>query len=106
MALHHAASGEVVRLRSVGDPEAKSIALMRTDSFETLHLIVRQGHAIRDHEFKGSISLQCLEGQANIELPDGIHSLSAGDWLYLQPKEHHAIVAISDTSLLMTVMFD
>ncbi|MFT3968355.1 MAG: cupin [Sphingobium sp.] len=106
MALHHATPGEVVRLKLVSDPEAQSITLMRTASFETMHLVVRAGQSLPEHEFAGSIGLYCVEGDAGITLQGTTHSMTAGDWLYLLPQMRHGITAKADTSLLLTLLFD
>lgn len=106
MALHHATPGEVMRLRSVAESDLKTIALVKTDSFETIQLVVRAGEQIRRHAVAGSMSLYCIEGEAVLELDDGERRLGAGDWLYLGPHAWHAVRCVSDASLLLTILFD
>lgn len=106
MAMHHAEAGEVMKLRSISDTEAKTTALVKTDSFETIHLVVRAGEHIPDHKVGGSMSLYCIEGETVIDTPDGERQLGAGDWLYLGPAMPHAVRGITDASLILTVLFD
>lgn len=106
MALHHAVSGEVIALPPVREAGVKSVALVKTGSFETIHLVVRAGEHIAEHRVGGSLSLYCLEGEAIIDIPEGERRMASGDWLYLDPEVPHAVRASQDTGLLLTVLFD
>ncbi len=106
MALHHADAGEVMKLPSVSDAKTKTAALVKTDSFETIHLVVRADERIPDHKVAGSISLYCVEGSAIIGTDDGERRLTAGHWLYLEPEAPHSVTGVTDASLVLTVFFD
>jgi len=106
MALQHAVSGEVVTLHRITDADAKTVALMKTPSFETVQLVLREGEHIPGHAVAGSLSLYCIAGAAEIALDGGERRLDAGDWLYLEPQARHAVRALTDTSLLLTILFD
>ncbi len=105
MALHHFVSGEVARLGALDDPATATAALARTASFEAIHLVVRAGDSIAPHRVAGSLTLYCIAGHARVG--DGVTAeLRAGDWLFLEPGTPHAVEAITDTSLLLTILFD
>lgn len=106
MALHHAAAGEVMKLQSASNPDAKTKALVKTDSFETIHLVVRAGDHIPDHKVEGSLSIYCIAGEAAIDVQQGERRMGAGDWLYLERGAPHAVRGIADADLLLTVLFD
>lgn len=106
MALHHAIAGEVVRLPSVANPETKTAALVKTDSFETIHLVIRASDQIPNHRVTGSISLFCVEGMVTIETEDGERRMKAGEWLYLEPNEPHSVRGLEDAGLMLTILFD
>ena len=106
MAIHHAAAGEVMKLRSASDPEAKTAAIVKTKSFETILLIVRAGEHIAEHKVAGSMSLYCIAGETAIDTAGGTRHLHAGDWMYLEPGATHAVRGIIDASLILTVLFD
>ncbi len=106
MALHHATPGEVIKLRSVAQSDLKTNALVKTDSFETIQLVVRAGEQIPGHAVAGSMSLYGMEGEVVVELEDGERRLGAGTWLYLEPQARHAVRGINDASLLLTIYFD
>ena len=105
MALHHVRSGEVSHLVGIADPGAKTVALAKTGSFETIHLVVRAGSTIPSHKVDGSMSLYCIEGHVRFE-GDELRELRGGDWLHLAPGTAHELSALVDSSLLLTIMFD
>lgn len=105
MALHHATSGEVLRLAPIEDPKAHTAALTKTSSFEAIHLVVRAGNTLSAHKVDGSMTLFCIQGHITFE---GAHSadMQAGDWIYLEPGAPHSVRAITDSALLLTILFD
>ena len=80
-------------------------ALARTPSFEAIHLVVRTGQSIAPHSVAGSLTLYCIAGHVRIE-SEVSAELQTGDWLFLEPGARHAVKAIADTSLLLTILFD
>ena len=85
MAVHHAGSGEVVDLRPLVDKlhDARTTAIVKSDTFEAVRLIVPAGRQIAPHRVEGEITLLCLEGCVRLGLPDREMKLSAGEWVYL-----------------------
>ena len=107
MALKHAKPGETVDLRPLeeGLATAKTSAIVRTPSFEAVHLIVLAGSEIASHKVSGPITLYCIEGHAKLGLHNGPVDLKAGDWVYLEGDEPHSVRGIEDASLLLTIFF-
>ena len=105
MAMPHCRSGEVARLAAIGDPAAKTVALARTASFEASHLVVHAGQSIPAHQVAGSMTLYCIAGHVRFT-GESPCELQAGDWLFLEPGASHAVQAIADSSLLLTILFD
>ncbi len=108
MALHHAKSGEVVDLQPLGPKlkETKSAAIIKSDHFEAIRLIVRAGAEIPAHKVSGNITLHCLEGRVELELDDTSIDLKANEWVYLDGDETHSVRGIEDSSLLLTILLD
>jgi len=108
MALKHAAPGEVVDLRPLGPrlSAARTHAIVRTSSFEAVRLIVPAGVEIPSHKVPGRITLQCIEGHAQLVLTDETIDLRSGDWIYLDGNEPHSVEGIENTSLLLTILFE
>jgi quercetin dioxygenase-like cupin family protein len=108
MALHHAKPGEVVDLRPLGGglATARTSAIVRTPSFETVRLVLLAGREIPTHKVPGRIMLHCIEGRVQLGLPDATPELRAGEWLYLEGDVPHSVKGIKDASLLLTILFD
>lgn len=107
MALHHAKPGEVIDLRPLGTTlrEAKSTAVIKSDHFEAIRLIVPAGAEIPPHDVAGNITLHCLEGCVELGLNDSPITLKANEWVYLNGGEPHSVKGIEDSSLLLTIFF-
>ena len=104
MAIHHSRSGEISCLASVDDPITRTVALARTPSFEAVHLVMRAGESIPSHHVAGTITLYCVAG--HVRFTGGSPpELWAGDWLFLDPGTPHALEAVTDSSLLLTISF-
>lgn len=105
MALEHAVAGELVRLADIRDSTVQTRALIKTDNFEAIHLVVRSGDKLPLHKVSGSMTLHCLSGQVTFtggKSPD----MRAGDWVYLAPGTPHALEAVEDSAFLLTILFD
>jgi len=108
MALRHAAPSELVDLRPLGPQlsAARTHAIVRTSNFEAVRLIVPAGVEIPSHRVPGRITLQCIEGHAQLGLTDETIDLRAGNWVYLDGNEPHSVKGIEDASLLLTILFE
>lgn len=107
MALKHAEPGEVVSLAPPG-PEresARTAAIVRTDAFEAVRLIIARGTSIPSHKVAGQIMLHCLEGHVVIGLEDRTVGLQANDWVYLDGGAAHSVRAIENSAVLLTILF-
>ncbi|MEI4264051.1 cupin domain-containing protein [Roseovarius sp. D0-M9] len=108
MALKHATPGEPVDLSPLGPQlvTARTHAIVRTSSFEAVRLVVLAGTEIPSHHLPGQITLQCIEGHAQIGLIGETINLRAGDWVYLESGVPHSVKGIQDASLLLTILFE
>jgi len=108
MALHHAKPREVVDLRPLGSKlkDTRSTAIVKSDHFETIRLIVHAGAEIPPHKVSGNITLHCLEGHIELGLDNSSIELKANEWVYLDGEETHSVRGIEDSALLLTILFD
>jgi len=106
MAILHTQAGEVVDVRPLGDslPETKTSALIKSQNFEVIRLVMLAGKEIAEHQAKGEMILQCLEGSVIFSMVNSQVELNAGQMIYLKPGERHAVKAIADSSLLLTLL--
>jgi quercetin dioxygenase-like cupin family protein len=107
MAIHHANAGEVMDLRPLGEALSRSrtTAIVRTNAFEVVRLILHAGVEIDPHRVQGPITLHCLEGRVILGLAEAALELAAGQWVYLDGGARHWVKAIEDSSLLLTILF-
>jgi quercetin dioxygenase-like cupin family protein len=107
MAIHHASPGEVVDLRPLGEAlsRARTTAIVKSEAFEAVRLIVHAGTEIDAHQVPGPIMLHCLEGRVILGLDATSLELSAGQWIYLDGGAKHSVRGIENSSLLLTILF-
>lgn len=105
MAIPHAKPGEVIDVRPLGPKlgDAQTTTLIKTDSIEVIRLVVPVGKEIPTHNVPGEITVQCLEGRVAFQTPDGDREMQGGSLLYLEGSHEHAVRAIDDASLLITI---
>lgn len=71
MAVHHAGSGEVVDLRPLGVKlqDARTTAIVKSDTFEAVRLIVPAGHKIPPHRVEGRSPCFALKDTCGLAIP-------------------------------------
>lgn len=107
MALEHARAGEKVHLGPLGTAlaGARTSAVMKTDRFELVRIVLKAGASIPLHAVDSYVSLQCLEGAVVLDAGESVR-LRPDDWIYLDRREPHALRGLEDSSLLLTIYFD
>jgi quercetin dioxygenase-like cupin family protein len=105
MSITHAKSGEIVTL-PLGPllESGKTTTLVKTDRLEVLRLVVHANKEIASHKARGEITVQCLEGRVAFTAGNKTQQLSAGQLLYLAAGEPHALKALEDSALLVTLL--
>lgn len=110
MALHHASPGEVVDLGLPANSSAQTSdqpgtrAIVKTDRFEAIRLVLASGETIPAHQVASQITLHCLSGAVAVQVVDGTLTLHADQWVFFDENTVHGIDAKTDTMLLMTIM--
>lgn len=105
MALHHAVPGEIIDLRPLGDKlrEAVTSTLLISEHLQVFRLILPKGKDFKEHKVPGEITVQCLEGEVEFTAGGQTQRLGAGQLLYLNGGDPHALKGVEDASLLVTV---
>lgn len=106
MAIPHAKSGEVIDIRPLGPAlaQTKTTTLVKTKTVEIIRLIIPSGKQIPEHRAHGEITVQCLEGRVTFSTGSTKRDLVAGQLLYLAGEEPHALHALEDASVLVTIL--
>lgn len=108
MALPHARPLDVIDLQPLGPRlgEAVTTSLLKEPSLQLIRLVLRAGDGMPEHHVDGAITIHCLEGEAEVGTPERTCTLSAGQLLMIEGGVTHTVRALSDASLLLTIMLD
>lgn len=106
MSIPHAKSGELIDVRPLGKNlrQTNSSTLVRADHLEVFRLVLPAGKSAPEHKAVGAITIQCLEGVAELDVHGRTQLLHAGNMVYLADAEPHAVKALEDASLLVTIL--
>lgn len=105
MAIAHAESGQLIDVRPLAGklPESRTTALFKTDELEVMRLVLMGGKSMPMHSVKGEITVQCLEGEVEFTANGQARGMKAGQLLWLEGNLKHALTALKDASLLVTI---
>jgi quercetin dioxygenase-like cupin family protein len=108
MAIPHARPGNVIDISPLGErlTETQTTTLVKTNSLEVLRLVLPAGKQIDPHAVPGEITVQCLEGKAVFSARGKDRELTPGQMLYLAGGKQHAVRAVEDASLLVTILLN
>jgi quercetin dioxygenase-like cupin family protein len=106
MAIAHANPGDVIDVRPLGDrlSTAQTTTLVRSGKLEIVRLVMPAGKEIAEHKAPGEITVHCLEGRIAFTALGKIQELTAGQLLYLNAGEPHAVKCIENASFLLTIL--
>ena len=106
MAIAHAAPGEIVDVQPLGSRlcEARNVALFKTDELEVIRLVMPAGKSMPSHWVKGEVILHCLEGEISLTAGGKTRPMKAGQLAWLEGGVDHALLAVQDSSLLLTIV--
>ena len=104
MAITHAASGELIDVRPLGAAlrQTSSSTLVRADHLEVFRFVLVAGQTAPDHKASGTITIQCLEGEVELEAHGRTQILRVGNMVYLSDAEPHAVKALEDSARHVT----
>ena len=106
MSVEHARSGDLL---AVHPPEAGrgltgAVALVRDPLMEVMRWVLPADREVLEHLAYGPVTIQCVQGETLLTLHDGERRLASGSVVYLAGGERHALRAVSDSVLLVTMV--
>ena len=106
MAIAHAASGQLVDVQPLGNLlcEARTVALFKSDELEVMRLVMPAGKTMPSHWVKGEVTIHCLEGGVDLTAGGLTQRMKAGQLVWLQGGVDHALTAVQNSSLLVTIV--
>jgi quercetin dioxygenase-like cupin family protein len=105
MALAHAASGDIIDVRPLGAalPGRVTTAFLKSAQMELMHLVLPSGKAMREHRVPGEITVLCIEGLIEFTTAAASRRLAPGQLIHLGAGEAHSLLALADSSALLTI---
>ncbi len=106
MALPHAQAGELMDLRPLGPALAahKTHTLYKSNALELFRLVLPAGKAVPEHRVAGELTVQCLEGHIVFHLGGRATAMRAGELMCVASGAPHALEAVQDSSVLVTLL--
>ncbi|MEP7157321.1 MAG: cupin domain-containing protein [Betaproteobacteria bacterium] len=106
MALHHAASGELINIRPIPGKisSALSRALYKSSHLEVFRMVMEAGKVIPEHQVPGDLTLQCLDGSVEISVNGVTQLMRPGELICVAGGDAHALTAVVDCSVLVTLL--
>ncbi|HMM46677.1 MAG TPA: cupin domain-containing protein [Thiobacillaceae bacterium] len=106
MSIPHAAPGESMDIRPLGAKlhQTTSSTLLREDHLEVFRFVLPAGRVVPEHRASGALTIQCLEGEVELEAYGQRQIFRPGSLVYLGDAEPHTVRALEDSSLLVTLM--
>jgi quercetin dioxygenase-like cupin family protein len=105
MALDHAQPGQSIDIAplAVALRESATHAILKTCALELIRVVLRAGDALPPHNVRGESTLLCIEGAAEVTMNGATCQLRASQLILLPARTQHAVLALEDTSLLLTI---
>ena len=106
MAIPHLASGQVTSVLPLAASlaDAKTTALFKGPNLEVMRMVLSAGKKIAPHHVNGPITIHCLEGEVDVGVENERRILRTGDLLYLAGNVEHDLLALTNASLLVSVV--
>jgi quercetin dioxygenase-like cupin family protein len=77
--------------------------LVKEPDLRIVLMTLKAGGRLEEHDASGPISIQVLEGQVRLRLPERDIEIAAGTLLALEPDIPHDVEAIGDSAFLLTI---
>lgn len=105
MALRHAVSGQPVDVRPLGGRliETESVALVTDEHLLVMRLVLMEGDDLPEHDVRGPVTMQCMEGRVEVVADSVVSLLEAGDMVYLAGGSRRSLRALNDATLLISL---
>ena len=106
MALHHALSGELIDIRPLKSnlKNATTKTLYKSNRLEVFQMVLLANKAMPEHQVTGEITVQCIEGRIEFTTAGTRQLMRAGDLVCLAGGVVHALKAVEDSSVLVTIL--
>jgi quercetin dioxygenase-like cupin family protein len=97
---------DVVEVRPFGPAlrDQVTTSLLKTEALQLMRLVLQAGQGLPEHHVQGAITVHCLEGESLVTTLGRSCRLLPGQLVMLEGGVPHAVTAVTDASLLVTVV--
>jgi quercetin dioxygenase-like cupin family protein len=81
----------------------RQVVLARQGSRSIVLFAFEQGGELKPHQTDGEVTIHVLSGTLEVTVDAGPLMLSEGQFVALAPSERHAVRAVQDSEMLLTV---
>lgn len=105
MALAHAFPWQPIDLSPLGAALRGSAthAILKTHALELMRVVLPAGDTLPAHQVYGECTLLCIEGEVEVQGEEAGCRLGPGQLVLLPARARHAVQALRDSSLLVTI---
>jgi quercetin dioxygenase-like cupin family protein len=84
--------------------DRNAITLFKTSALSLVLLAMKEGARLHEHRTEGSLTIQVVSGSVRVEAGDRRVALEPDEVLVLEPGLEHALEAVRESALLLTVV--
>ncbi len=106
MTISETSSGDLIDVTPLGEAIAttKTTKVFQSANVDVIRMVLTAGKEIAEHTATGDITVQCIEGLIDFTIAGNTVQLRPGNMLCLTGHEPHALHALQDSSLLLTLL--
>ncbi|RCS48263.1 cupin domain-containing protein [Bremerella cremea] len=101
-------SEDVISISTTGEwPDAvRSEVLLKSDRLRVVRIVMAAGACLKEHSAPGDLLVQCCQGKVAFSLGQKLHTLEPGQLIFVPDRLAHAVEAIENAQLLLTIALD
>ncbi len=106
MPIHHAKPNELVDLKEWPHDASNgpSHTLVSIEGLQLARIILKAGEEMPSHSVSATVIIQVIRGAVTLLTGSSRQSVTAGQLVYLLPDEIHALTALDDSLVLLTIL--
>lgn len=106
MSIPHAQPGQAIDVSPFNQtlPEQRTVALFKSAQLEVIRLVLAAGKTMPEHQLRGEITIQCIEGVLDVQIEGVSTLLQSGQLMFLPGQVPHSVTAMEDASALVTIV--
>ncbi|WP_146117640.1 MULTISPECIES: cupin domain-containing protein [Pirellulaceae] len=80
--------------------------LLKSSRLRVIRVALAAGASLKEHTAPGELLVQCMQGKVAMTLPHRKQVLVPGQLIHVPDRLPHAVEAIEDSQLLLTIVVD